>query len=733
MTITKLDQVSRQLSALLTQDDSRAVELLEDQAALLKAAFPAHFSAIETAILAFDYDLALTALKHAGVSPHDLTEPAAYPPQAKKPATILIVDDTPSNLILMSGVLKNDWNVKVVNSGAKALKIAFSDTPLDLIVLDIMMPVMDGYAVCWQLKKNDATKNIPIIFFTGKSDTAFEQKALELGAADYITKPINVDIARQRIRNLLEREGLRKEVESFRDHLSQLVKERSSQLVDRMEQLTAIFELSPDGFVSFDADYRVKYASPAFFRMTGLKEADIANLDETAFSDLLARGCVPGTSFPGFAALRVAQTLAPCKIHISHPNDKPCTCQTQRQLIEWAGPGRRVMEVGFRASESGSITQILYFRDVTHETEVDLMKSEFLNTAAHELRTPMASIYGYAEVLMTQELDEASRQDYLAIIFRQTELMMSITNELVDLNHIETRHGKDFHYQTLSLSQILDNAPPCDEQSEHRNSTTTLPLNGQLQVCVDVDKIRQSVAYVVSNAFKYSSPGSAVTLSYCTSSDQGTPMVGIVVRDRGIGMTAQQTALCLDRFYRADTSGKLAGAGLGLSLAKEIIELHHGHIEIQSQLGEGTAVTLWLPQVHAQPTLTAPAKALVPDALHDLLVWEPTSLGKMIGSNPTLQARMMNMFLDDAGKQVPAIELAMATSQLSVTADLAHTLKTSARMVGAEQMGQLCEEIESAGDIQDDKLCSTLVKQLASAFTTVKNQILAHLSPRSTP
>ena len=728
MTLTKLDPVIRQLSTLLAQDDSKALEVLDENSALLNAAFPQYFSQIETAILAFDYDLAIAALAHAGVCAHDLTASTGVARQAPKAATILVVDDTPSNLVLMNSVLKDDWNVKVVNSGAKALKIAFSDTPPDLIVLDIMMPVMDGYEVCWQLKKNPKTTNIPVIFFTGKSESAFEEKALELGAADYITKPINVDIARHRIRNLMEREGLRKEVESFRDHLSQLVKERSSQLVDRMEQLTAIFELSPDGFVSFDADFRVKYASPAFFRMTGLKEADITALDETAFANLLASGCMPGTRFPGFDALRVSQ---PCKIHPNNAKANPCACQNQRQLIEWAGPARRMLEVGFRASESGSISQILYFRDVTHETEVDLMKSEFLTTAAHELRTPMASIYGYAEVLMTQELDEVSRQDYLAIIFKQTELMMSITNELVDLNHLETRHGKDFHYETLSLSQVLDNALCNFEQPKQRDCPVTQATNGQLKVCVDVEKLQQAVVNLISNAYKYSPPGSVVNLSYRTSADLGAPMVGIEVRDNGIGMTAQQTTHCFDRFYRADTSGKLAGAGLGLSLAKEIIDLHHGRVEVQSEFGKGTAVTLWLPQVLAKQALTGAIKAQASEPPPALLVWEPSSLGKMIGNNPTLQARMMNMFLDDAARQVPAIERAAAAGTLSIAADLAHTLKTSARMVGAQQMGHLCEEIELAGDNHEAAHCSALASQLASSFSTAKAQILAHFTHRS--
>jgi putative two-component system response regulator len=114
-------------------------------------------------------------------------------------ATILVVDDTPDNLTLMSGLLKSDYKVKVANSGEKALKIAQSDTPPDLILLDIMMPEMDGYAVCFHLKVNPQTAHIPVIFLTAKTEVADETKGFELGAVDYITKPISPLVVMSRV------------------------------------------------------------------------------------------------------------------------------------------------------------------------------------------------------------------------------------------------------------------------------------------------------------------------------------------------------------------------------------------------------------------------------------------------------------------------------------------------------------------------------------------------------
>jgi signal transduction histidine kinase len=114
--------------------------------------------------------------------------------------TLLVVDDTPDNLTLMSNLLRDDYKVKLANSGEKALKIAMADSPPDLILLDILMPGMNGYEVCQRLKGDPKTMDIPVIFITGKSDAADERKGLELGASDYITKPISPAIVLARVK-----------------------------------------------------------------------------------------------------------------------------------------------------------------------------------------------------------------------------------------------------------------------------------------------------------------------------------------------------------------------------------------------------------------------------------------------------------------------------------------------------------------------------------------------------
>ena len=121
----------------------------------------------------------------------------------KKP-TILLVDDMTTNLLLLNDLLKEDYEVKVAKNGRKAIEIALSDIQIDLILLDIMMPEMDGYEVCKILKNDVKTKNIPIIFVTARDSEEDEEYGLNLGAIDYITKPFKKTIVKLRVRNHIE-------------------------------------------------------------------------------------------------------------------------------------------------------------------------------------------------------------------------------------------------------------------------------------------------------------------------------------------------------------------------------------------------------------------------------------------------------------------------------------------------------------------------------------------------
>lgn len=137
-------------------------------------------------------------------------------------AKILVIDDTKTNIEVLEGILSNDYDIFVALNGKKALVLTEKVKP-DLILLDVMMPEMDGYETLRQMHAQNLVQNTPVLFLTAKADTKSEQMGLDLGAVDYITKPFNPDLVRLRIKNQLE-------FKQQRDHLHELVDEKTKDL-----------------------------------------------------------------------------------------------------------------------------------------------------------------------------------------------------------------------------------------------------------------------------------------------------------------------------------------------------------------------------------------------------------------------------------------------------------------------------------------------------------------------
>jgi len=387
-------------------------------------------------------------------------------------------------------------------------------------------------------------------------------------------------------RDITHRKAMAEELATYQCELELLVEQRTKQLNDRSEQLDAIFALSPDGFVSFDGNRRVVFASPSFLSTLGRQECELIGLDEAGFSALMRTHSHDQAPFPGVAELREAYQAV---------DGGDAFGSMLHQQFQLTRPAPCVLEVGIRLSGSAQVSQVLYFRDVTYESEVDRMKTDFLTTAAHELRTPMTSIYGFVNLLRTRDPDPARRADILATIAQQSELMMSIINQLLDLARIEARRGEDFSIERLSLDDVLQQTVAAYRPPAGREPPTLPAPPALADVVGDRQKLHQALLNVISNAYKYSPQGGPVHLLWLHEDTPDMRRVGIGVRDHGIGMTAEQLDHVCERFYRADASGNIPGTGLGMSIVKEIVELHGGMLQIDSTPGEGTTVTLWFP------------------------------------------------------------------------------------------------------------------------------------------
>lgn len=155
------------------------------------------------------------------------------PTELSRKCTVLVVDDTPDNLSLMSDLLRTDYKVKLAPSGERALQIVAGESKPDLILLDIMMPDMDGYEVLRRLQFNPETEDIPVIFLTAMSAADDESIGLELGAVDYITKPINPSIVMARVRNHLQLKRAR----DFLSHHNHLLEEEVASRTQALAEL----------------------------------------------------------------------------------------------------------------------------------------------------------------------------------------------------------------------------------------------------------------------------------------------------------------------------------------------------------------------------------------------------------------------------------------------------------------------------------------------------------------
>ncbi len=347
--------------------------------------------------------------------------------------------------------------------------------------------------------------------------------------------------------------------------------EASEQIMNLMSKLDVIFTLSPDAFVYFDESGQLSYVNPAFETLTGITAGEIARVSPSVFRSRLEEIADPRQTFPSLA-----------------------DSAGQSELLYLSRPEHRVLLVTCRGGSVGT-PAVAYMRDVTRETEVDRMKSEFLTTAAHELRTPMASIMGFSELLMMRHFDEAKMQQMLGTIHRQARRLTDMINELLDLARIEARAGKDFKISANSLQAVMKEAVAALNVDGDRGRMKMIwSLDCDLSVQIDPAKFQQALINVLSNAYKYSPNGGEIDISVKVL-EQPTRKVGIVVRDHGIGMTLEQTKRVFERFFRADPSGNIPGTGLGMSLVREIMQAMSGDVEVSSVFGEGTEVTLWLP------------------------------------------------------------------------------------------------------------------------------------------
>lgn len=343
------------------------------------------------------------------------------------------------------------------------------------------------------------------------------------------------------------------------------------------DKIETILKSIADGLIFTDMDNRIILISASTEVMLGKQFAEIfLHPFETAIADK-----------------SVNEHISAIKV------DGKNEATLELELTDGAQGQGRIIQIksslvrGKNGRKEGVITLL---RNVSRERELDRMKNEFISTAAHELRTPLTSLTGYTQLLLSdKELDAQQQAEFLSIINEKAEMLERIISDLLSISRVESGQilylQKDWHDLEPALGKLVS-----QYQNECKTHSFEIDLPGKpMNLMVDMGKFVQVMENLLVNAVKFSPEGSLVQLT-CEKSIRG---LQVSIKDHGCGMTPEQAKKVFDKFYRVDSSNTAKeGLGLGMSIAKNIIEGHGGNIWVESELGQGTTVSFTLPLDH---------------------------------------------------------------------------------------------------------------------------------------
>lgn len=343
--------------------------------------------------------------------------------------------------------------------------------------------------------------------------------------------------------------------------------------------------------MTFNGEGRVSDASPLFLALTGAEAGELTGLTAAEFSAWLVQRSQSAPPFSGIALLRL----------------RALTRENRHREVIQISAGRATgtwLEVAWFNAPADEVAGVLFVSECRAETGVHPASPQFIATAAHDLRTPLASIAGFADVLQTQGLDEQTQQEFLKIIADQAERLAQMMGALFDVLRMDSQPSHSGQFTHCTLQSIITNVVAKLVYPTGRPPPIVRMPAQPLWIMADVSQLTQALHHVLNNAYQYSPAGGDVWLDIFVLETAGqADRAGLQVRDHGIGMTPAQTLHIFDRFSRFSTPAAPAGQGLGMAVAKQAIERHHGDIRVASTPHEGTQVEVTLPLAQPGPAV----------------------------------------------------------------------------------------------------------------------------------
>lgn len=352
----------------------------------------------------------------------------------------------------------------------------------------------------------------------------------------------------------------------IRDIVGQLWQERN--------KLVTILKKMTDGIVLTDADGRITLLNPAAQRILGL------NADAVTGKTLLETTL----NYPLHAMLQ--QAIQDC---VEVADEVRLTLDATRalQLQAYAAPVE---------SETGQAEgAMLVLHDLTELRRLEEVRKQFVANASHELRTPLTAIKMTTETLLLGAKDRPEDRDrFLNMIAAETERLVALVNDLLDLSRIESGAAQ-MQFEAVSVRDLIEEVrEEMLHRAQERGQTLSVGAPAGLRARADAAALRQILLNLVDNAIKYTPVGGKVEIVASEAGDRAL----IAVRDTGIGIPSADIHRIFERFYRVDKarSRQLGGTGLGLAIVKHLLEAQHGTISVESELNRGSTFTVSMPR-----------------------------------------------------------------------------------------------------------------------------------------
>jgi signal transduction histidine kinase len=235
----------------------------------------------------------------------------------------------------------------------------------------------------------------------------------------------------------------------------------------------------------------------------------------------------------------------------------------------------------------------LIVRDIAREKHLARLQSDFISNVTHELKTPLTSIYMFAESLKLNRVKSVKgRKEYLSIILKESERLKRMINNILDFSKME--NGKpEYHFVNSNLASIMNAAiHEMDYWFVNEKFDIVTELDENIEAEIEPEKMKQAFGNLLSNAIKYSTDIKKIFIRLFKKTNQ----ICIEVEDQGIGIPEDQLQRIFEKFYRIDLKENISGTGLGLTVVKEIVEAHNGKIFVTSKLGKGSKFSIILNQ-----------------------------------------------------------------------------------------------------------------------------------------